>query len=176
MSTFQRIEKIIVSLIIFACALLIIIDPKDGYSLVAIIMSISLLSIAIKTLIYYFSMAIHMVGGRVILYEGIILLDLGLFTTIVANMPRTMIYIYLMLSYLITGIFKLLGALDAKRIGARWKLKLHNAVFHLVVAILCIIFHATDEAIAYVYCAGLIHSAITGIIDACKKHALVYIQ
>ena len=44
-----------------------------------LILGVALLSSGIKQFIYFFSMGIHMIGGKMILYRALITLDLSFF-------------------------------------------------------------------------------------------------
>ena len=80
MTKMQRVKQVLSALLMMGCCFILIKEPELGYAIVAMILSVSLLLYAIRCLIYYFTMARHMVGGRSVLYTGIILLDLAVFT------------------------------------------------------------------------------------------------
>ena len=80
MTAFRRIKEIIHGLILLGCAAGMLAYPSDGYTLVIYLLGISLTLYGLGTLIYYFQMARFMVGGRTMLYIGIIAFDFGMFT------------------------------------------------------------------------------------------------
>ena len=183
MSSGQRIKNILIGALIILGAVILIIFPEDGILITAAILSLSLFFYGIKTLIYYLTMARHMVGGRIMLYLGIIVLDLGMFTMMLTNIPRDQdnekmyIALYLVVVYAFSGAIDILRALEAKKYSApSWKFSLISGVINVVVAILCIVFIGSSDMIVYLYCAGLIYSAIVRIVTAFRKTAIVYIQ
>ncbi len=177
MSSGQRIKNILIGIAIILGALILIAFPEEGIILTASILSISLFIYGIKTLIYYVTMARHMVGGRIMLYLAVVVLDLGMFTMMLTNIPKIYIVLYLVVVYAFAGVVSILRALEAKRYQApMWKLSLISGIINVVIAILCIIFMRSTNMIVYLYCAGLIYSAIVRIVTAFRETAIVYIQ
>ena len=177
MSGGQRIKNILIGIAIILGALILIAFPEDGIIITAFFLSLSLIVYGIKTLIYYVTMARHMVGGRIMLYLAVIVLDLGMFTMMLTNIPKIYIVLYLVVVYAFAGVVSILRALEAKRYQApMWKLSLISGIINVVIAILCIIFMRSTNMIVYLYCAGLIYSAIVRIVTAFRETAIVYIQ
>ena len=177
MSSGQRIKNILIGILTILGCLILIIMKDDGLIIVASILSISLFVYGIKMLIYYFSMARHMVGGRIMLYLGIVVLDFGMFTMMLTNIPKIYIVLYLLVIYAFSGVIDILRSLEAKKYESpTWKLSLISGVINIVVAILCVAFIGSTRMIVYFYCAGLIYSAIIRIVTAFRKTAIVYIQ
>ncbi len=177
MSSGQRIKNILIGIAIILGALILIAFPEEGMIITASILSLSLFIYGIKTLIYYVTMARHMVGGRIMLYLAVVVLDLGMFTMMLTNIPKIYIVLYLVVVYAFAGVVSILRALEAKRYQApMWKLSLISGIINVVIAILCIIFMRSTNMIVYLYCAGLIYSAIVRIVTAFRETAIVYIQ
>lgn len=177
MSGGQRIKNILIGIAIILGALILIAFPEDGIIITASILSLSLFIYGIKTLIYYVTMARHMVGGRIMLYLAVVVLDLGMFTMMLTNIPKIYIVLYLVVVYAFAGVVSILRALEAKRYQApMWKLSPISGIINVVIAILCIIFMRSTNMIVYLYCAGLIYSAIVRIVTAFRETAIVYIQ
>lgn len=177
MSGGQRIKNILIGIAIILGALILIAFPEEGIIITASILSLSLFIYGIKTLIYYVTMARHMVGGRIMLYLAVVVLDLGMFTMMLTNIPKIYIVLYLVVVYAFAGVVSILRALEAKRYQApMWKLSLISGIINVVIAILCIIFMRSTNMIVYLYCAGLIYSAIVRIVTAFRETAIVYIQ
>lgn len=96
MTVYQRIRKILFSLIMFAVALFFFINPSDdAYRIVVGILSIGLAIAGIKDIVFYFRMARHMVGGKMILIQGVIILDFAIITGSFTNVPKIYILLYL---------------------------------------------------------------------------------
>ena len=177
MSSGQRIKNVLIGIAIILGALILIAFPEEGIIITASILSLSLFIYGIKTLIYYVTMARHMVGGRIMLYLAVVVLDLGMFTMMLTNIPKIYIVLYLVVVYAFAGVVSILRALEAKRYQApMWKLSLISGIINVVIAILCIIFMRSTNMIVYLYCAGLIYSAIVRIVTAFRETAIVYIQ
>ena len=149
----------------------------SGGIITASILSLSLFVYGIKTLIYYITMTRHMVGGRIMLYLAVVVLDLGMFTMMLTNIPKMYIALYLVVVYAFSGAIDILRALEAKKYQApSWRFSLISGIINVVIAILCIVFIGSTNMIVYLYSAGLIYSAIARIITAFRKTAIVYIQ
>ena len=177
MSSGQKIKNILIGVLIILGAVILIAVPKEGLIITAGILSLSLFIYGIKTLIYYFTMARHMVGGRVMLYLAVVVLDLGMFTVILTGIPKIYIVLYLVVIYAFAGVIDILRALEAKKYQSpSWRFILVSGVINVVIAILCIVFVGSTRMIVYLYCAGLIYSAIVRIVTAFRKTAIVYIQ
>lgn len=180
MSKLQRIKDIAIGvfMIIYAVALLIV--PEDAYDTVAALISLLMMAYGVKLLYYYFTMARHMVGGKSILYQAIIVLDAALFTGAMVSMESFVIIAYLFGIYAFTGAVDILRSIEAKNNGARsWKLKFVTGavtvIFALVMVVLALIFKNT-MILVYGYCISLTYSGVMRIVSACRKTAMVYIQ
>ena len=177
MSGGQRIKNVLIGVLIILGAVILIAFPEEGIIITASILSLSLFVYGIKTLIYYITMTRHMVGGRIMLYLAVVVLDLGMFTMMLTNIPKMYIALYLVVVYAFSGAIDIMRALEAKKYQApSWRLSLTSGIISVVIAILCIVFIGSTNMIVYLYSAGLIYSAIARIITAFRKTAIVYIQ
>ena len=177
MSGGQRIKNVLIGILIILGAVILIAFPEEGIIITASILSLSLFVYGIKTLIYYITMTRHMVGGRIMLYLAVVVLDLGMFTMMLTNIPKMYIALYLVVVYAFSGAIDIMRALEAKKYQApSWRLSLTSGIISVVIAILCIVFIGSTNMIVYLYSAGLIYSAIARIITAFRKTAIVYIQ
>ena len=177
MSGGQRIKNLLIGILIILGAVILIAFPEEGIIITASILSLSLFVYGIKTLIYYITMTRHMVGGRIMLYLAVVVLDLGMFTMMLTNIPKMYIALYLVVVYAFSGAIDILRALEAKKYQApSWRFSLISGIISVVIAILCIVFIGSTNMIVYLYSAGLIYSAIARIVTAFRKTAIVYIQ
>ncbi|MBR6915868.1 MAG: hypothetical protein IKN36_05875, partial [Clostridia bacterium] len=82
MSKFQRISVILLGLLQLLAAALIFALPgtENGLLVILLILSFTFAASGVKDIVRYFSMARFMVGGRLILFRGVVMLDFGLFT------------------------------------------------------------------------------------------------
>ena len=177
MTKIQRFENVILGLLMIVCAGIMVLMPDMGYYVVALILSISLLIFGIRFLFYYLFMARFMVGGKINLYIGIIIVDLGLVTMLHTGIPKAYVVAYLVGLNLFTAAVDMLAAIDAKRLGAdSWRLKYFGGMISAVLAIACLVNIKNTDMMVYIYSFGMVYSAVIRIITAFKKSAIVYIQ
>jgi len=180
MTKIQRIRNVAAALLMLLCCFVLISDPENGFYFVALILMVSMLVYAVRCLLFYFTMARHMVGGRSMLYKGIIVLDLSIFTLSMVDDPQFFIVLYLLVIHAFAGVLDILRALEARRYQApAWRRSLVSGVGNLVIADLAlvngIIFHSTKDLV-YIYAACLFYSACVQLVTAFRKTAIVYIQ
>ena len=156
-------------------ALLIFLMTEDGYKLITLMIWVSLTLSALRQLVYYFSMARHMVGGRLVLYKAIIFLDLALFTRAVIRIPRAYVLIYLSVLFGFAGLVDVLHSLESRRVGGSWRFNLSHGILNIILAGICLVFIRTGRLVEVIYGISLISSAILRIISATRRTAVVYI-
>ena len=153
------------------------IEPPDALTIILIFLAFGLAIKAIREIIYYFSMARHMVGGKMILFQGVVVLDFALFTASLANIPKAYGLLYLVGIHAFSGVVEILRAMEARRtVEGPWKLKFVHGVIDFLLAALCLIFIRDIGVAVAVYCVGLVYSAIVRIIIALRKTAFVLIE
>lgn len=179
MTLMQRIQKILGALIMVLCAVLIVILDDDGFIVIAVILFVSLVTSGVRSLYFYFTMARHMVDGRGMLYRGLILLDLGIFSFTVLDDPRLLIVLYLLAANAFSGIVDILRALEARKLQApSWQLSLASGVVSIALALAALFFGFVTknmQVLIGIYIAGLLWSALLNLISAFRKTAIVYI-
>lgn len=176
MSKTRRIFTIIKSLILLLLAAAILIDPESGYMILLLIMELWLLFSGIKQMIYYFSMAKYKVGGLTTLYKSILIIDVSLLFLGMNNAPRKLIMIVLAFSLAFNGVVYIMKAMKSKKLeSATWKSQLIRGILMFLVAIVCIIFINSTRIAAVVYGLSLIAVAVSDIIDATRRTAIIYI-
>lgn len=178
MTKVQRIVSVIIGIISIGLAIFLIKNRKEGAVYTMAILGAGLIAAGIRQVIYYFTMARFMVGGRLSLYKGLVILDLGLFTiTIIDNLPNTYMIIYLVVVHGFTGLVEVLRAFEERGYGnKRWKLKMAHGIVDLGMAVLCLVLIRNLSIAVIVYSIGLIYSSILRIITAFSKTTIVYIQ
>ena len=178
MGKIQRVRNVAEGILLLVMSIVIMILPAEiGFQLAAIVLSVSLFLRGVGMLVYYFTMARNMVGGKLLLYVGIIILDFGMFTITLTDVPHIYLMLYLLATHGFGGVIDILRTLEAKRLESpSWKLNMSQGIVNLAVAVLCIFFLNMTKVLVYLYCAGLIYSAIVRIISAFRKTAIVYIQ
>lgn len=180
MNKMQRIRDVLLGLIMILGSLVMALVPGDGLKIALGILGISLFVMGIRYIVYYRTMARHMIGGRSILIIGVILLDFSLLTASMQNVPLAYIVVYLLGIYAFSGVIDILGAFEAKGYGATsWRFKLATGIINVLIALaalLCGLILRSHDDVVYIYCAGLFYSGLTRIITAFRKTAIVYIQ
>ncbi len=178
MTVYQRIKKILFSLCMFAVALFFIINPSDeAYSVVVAILSIGLAIAGIKDIVFYFTMARHMVGGKMILIQGVIIFDFAIITGSLANVPKIYILLYLIGVHAFSGVIEIMRAMEARRtVDGPWKIKFSHGIVNLILAIACLIFIRQSNTALIIYSLGLMYSAVVRLFDAFRKKAFVVIE
>ena len=176
MGTLRRIGNVLLGLLMIFCSLFLVLIPESGYSFVMMVLVFSLVCRGLVYIFFYFFMARHMVGGRMILYTGVITLDLGIFAGTLVEVPKLYIILYLVGCHAVSGIVDILRALEAKRIEAPWKLNMLSGLGNMFFAFLCILFVRSETIVGYVYAVGLFSSACLKIASAFQKTAIVYVQ
>lgn len=177
MSKLQRATNIATGILMIICAVLMALHPKAGYVIVILFMCITLTLAGIRMIIYYFTMARHMVGGMSILYRGIILYDFGLLSGTLIGASQVYILLYLVGVHLFSGAVDIMRTLEARHYeGASWRLRLSHGIMNILIAVACLVFIRSTDVAVYIYCFGLIYSAIMRIVTAFRRTAIVYIQ
>ncbi|MBR4394417.1 MAG: hypothetical protein IKT07_10415 [Oscillospiraceae bacterium] len=177
MSTGQRFTHVLTGLAMIALGVLMMLEPEDCVVIAAGLLSISLTVRGIRYLVYYFTMARHMVGGKLMLYVSIISLDLGLFTATLLDTPRFYIFLYLIAAYAFSGVINLLRGLEARNYGgAAWKHSIIHGGVCILIALASVVFIRSADVLVVFYSAGLIYSALIRIATAFRRTAIVYIQ
>ena len=158
------------------CGLLLY-DPKSNFLLITLIISCVLLIEALRMLWYYFTTAKLMVGGKQILYQGVIFLDLALFSFSLSDVPLIYIILYLIAVNAVAGVVDIGLAVQAHSAGAPiWKLRFSAGFIELCLALICLGNINNINIVTYVYVISLAYTAIVKIVSALRKNEVVYIQ
>ena len=176
MSSIQRILRVLSGVLMILGALFLMALPDIGYVLIMLILSITLIVMGIRSLAYYFSMARFAVGGKMVLFLGVIELDLGVFIGTLYSLPRFYILLFLVASFAVSGVISIVRGLEAKKYGSpAWKWKIVSGAVNLTFVVLCTIFMNSNAVLITIYGIGLIISGIGRIVDSFRRTAIVYI-
>lgn len=177
MNSGKRITNVIIGVVMLLMGAVLILAPSEGLPFVALILSVSLVVYGVRMLVYYVTMARHMVGGRLMLYIAVIVLDFGVFVWTLSDIPKIYIVLYMVAIHAFSGAIDIMRGIEAKRYHASsWKLSFISGAVNIAVAILSIVFIRSVNVIVILYALGLIYSAITRIISAFRRTAIVYIR
>ena len=179
MTLAQRIGKIIGALLTVLCAWVVYRMGEDGFLLVSLLLSISLIIYGARNIIFYFTMARHMVDGRNTLYIGVIAMDFGIFTMSASENKGLFIVVYLLAAHAVSGVVSILRAMEARRLDAPlWRLNLAEGIANLGIAGAAVLFGVilgNMRNLTLIYVAGLLYSALLRLISVFRKTAIVYI-
>ena len=176
MSKKQRVLAVFRGLASILCGAIFLTNMNDSYPLLMLLVSCSLLIYGIQQLAYYFTMARHMVGGRMLFYRGMILLDFGIFTGSMADIPPAYITLYLLFGHAMSGVYEVFGALEGKRQASPgWKLKFGQGVLNMAIAIGCLFFIRKPTLLSILYGTGLIYSGLSRIVAAFRRTAIPFL-
>lgn len=176
MNKAQRIRDVVLALLTIAGSVAMMLIPDVGYYVMLVFLSISLIVAGLQKIVYYFTMARHMVGGASVFYTGIVLYDLGLLSWSVSNIPAVYIMLYLFAVHFFSGLVSILRAREAKLLDAEsWKIPLASGIADVMVAVLCMVFMGSMRTAVYLYGAGLIYSAILRLVSALRRTDIIYI-
>ncbi len=178
MTVYQRIKKILFSLCMFSVGFFFILNPSDeAYMIVVGILSVGLTMAGVKDIIFYFTMARHMVGGKMILIQGVIIFDFAIITGSLADVPKIYILLYLIGIHAFSGVVEILRAMEARRtVAGPWKMKFFHGVVNFILAIACLIFIRQSNTALIIYSLGLMYSAVVRLFDAFGKTAFVVVE
>lgn len=176
MTNFQRVKEILKGIVILLCSYLMVRLPTYGFYIIALILCVTMLVRGLSSLIYYITMARHMVGGKLQLYKGIIMIDIGLFFLNVDNMPELFLVIYLLISNLISGVIDVMRAMEARRLeSGSWKLNMATGLISMISGLACAFCLGRQNVLVYIYAAGLFYTGCLHIAAAFRRSAIVYI-
>ncbi|SEK24618.1 Short repeat of unknown function [Butyrivibrio sp. ob235] len=170
MTRVQKIKSFIFSIFMIIAAVALILYPEHAYSYIVLILGVGLLFYGINTLIYFFTMARHMIGGKYMLYKGVIFTDFGYLTCTLNNIPRIYVILYLAILHSFTGLVEILRALENRSHGGAFKLKLAHGIYDMILAACCIIFIKETHTVVIIYSVGLIYSALFRFVGALRKN------
>lgn len=177
MSKTRRVWNIIGAVFEIITALLLMLVPDLAFEFIAIIIAFILLIYGIKYIVYYLTHAQHMIGGKWLLLVGLILFDMSVFLTILDNVTQPILIIYIVVVHFVAAIVNFARAVSNKGDGnPGWTIDLAQGIGNFAQVVLCLVFIKWFEVPVFIYCSGLIYSAILTIIASCKRTAIIYVQ
>lgn len=177
MSKFQRVQNIAIGLSMLVGAGILLVDSQDGCLFIMYFLALSLMGKGISELLYYITMARFMVGGKLILFIGVVLTDIGFFTLSLADESKLFVMLYLLGFHAFAGLVNILRSLEALRYkSAHWRINMAQGVVSILMLLTSLFFSHDENILAYLYSAGLIYSACLRIASAFRRSAVVFIQ
>lgn len=177
MNHWQRIKSIVSGLFMLLAVLVILISDEGVTAWIVLALAYTLILKGLNMLLYYFTMARHMVGGLASLLAGVLLIDFGVLSVSFSDEPLSYMFLYLAGWNAFSGLIALLRALEARRNGGRsWKFNTLYGVINISVALACLVYRDKPEILCQVYCLGLGYSGIVRIVNGFRRTEIVYIQ
>ena len=176
-SIIRNIKDILIGVLMAAVSIMLLFSNTGfEYMVVALILAVALIVRGIRCLIFYFTMAKHMVGGKKQLYRGILLLDIGGFTSSLYIMHPGYLMFYLVIIYTFNGVIDIARAIEAKKYQASWRLKLVSGIINMAIGMVCFNFLQQIDLAVLFFSLWILYSAVMRIVFAFRKKAIVYIQ
>ena len=179
MTLMQRVGKILGALLMILGALFVLLTGENGFRLIALFLSAALVFQGLRSLLFYATMARHMVDGRISLYKGLILLDLGIFSFTVLDGAPVFIVLYILGINAFSGVVDILRALEARKLQSpSWRMNLAAGIVSIVFALAAGISGLVMkdmEVTTVIFVIGVLWSAAAKLISAFCRTAIVYI-
>lgn len=177
MNSFQRLRKMIAGFLIVLCGAIFLLIPDQAYILVAVILAAVLAVRGLKDIIFYFSSARYMVGGKVILFQGVIMLDLAMLAGSLTSLPGPMVLLYLIIAHAFSGVVEILRAKESqKAVNGSWKLKFSHGVINILLALICLVMIQNANIPVLIFGSSLIYSGVMRVIDAFRRTTFILIE
>ena len=179
MSKLQRTGAILLGLLMVAAAVLIFALPgtENGLLIILLILGFMFAASGVKDIVRFFSTARFMVGGRLILFRGVIMLDFGLFSLSLYDASSLIVSLYLIGIFVFYGVVDILMAREAKRLSSsRWKLRMLSGAVKVLLGIACLVFIKNESILEIFFGVNLCYSGLDRIVYAFRKTEAAYIQ
>ena len=176
MDRVQRVGNAIFGTLLAASGILLIFSPRLGLPIVALALGVALISYGIRKLVFFFTMARHMVGGMTLLFVGIIALDMGAFALTLIDDPRISIVLFLIGYNGFLALVNAVRAMERRKLEMSWKPSLVRAVVNLLLALACLVFIGWQDVLIVILCVSLFYLAATRLSDAFHRTDIIYIQ
>lgn len=177
MSRTKRVWNIIGAVFMIQSAFFLMLIPEAAFLVISAFVGLLLVFYGIKYLVYYLTHAQHMVGGKWFLLLGLLMLDMGVFATLISDQTQIIMIIYVVAAHFVAAVINFARAFsNRKDNNPGWKIDLAQGIGNITQVVLCLVFIKHIEVPVFIYCAGVIYSAILKIIASCKRTAIVYVQ
>ena len=98
----RRVFNVLTGLFVILFGLFMFSGQDQAYKAMLFFLEVAMILRGVRLLVYYNSMARHMVGGKIILYEGIFFLDVGLLFVNIDDLPWMYVMMYLVIGLAIS--------------------------------------------------------------------------
>lgn len=173
----RRVFYVISGLLTIFFGVLMHISFGEEYLLVLRILELMLFIRGIRLMIYYTTMARHMVSGKVILYEALFFLDLAFFTMNLDDVPQMYAMLYLVAGLALSGAIDILRTSEIRRLeSGHWKYQIFTGSVKLTISVFCLLSLNSPRTLVNLYSLGLVHSGAARIAAGVRRGAIVYID
>ena len=176
MTKMQRVKEVATGVIMILAGILFCLTPHESYPIITTVLSLGMIIRGVSLLLFYFRMARYMVDGRSLLYQAVIMIDLGLFTGALTQVPLIYVMLYLIAIHIFTGAIDILRANESRKLGSHWKLTLVTGIINILLAIACLVFIRVTSLAVMIYAVGVIYAGVMRIITAFRQTTMVYVQ
>lgn len=176
MTIWQKIENVMLAVSMILMGIVLLVFGEKAYMAIIGVFALSMEIMGIRKLWYYFSMARYMVGGRNILFIGILFFDFGVLTGSLVWVPKIYVLMYLAGTLAFSGLVNLVGANESRRIQSSWKLKTFQGVVKLIFAVSCLIFMGSGARVVNICAIGFILSAVMSIANTFRRQQVITID
>lgn len=176
MTKWQKLRNILLAASMILIGVAMLVFGEKTYMGIIGIFSLTLEIMGLHMLWFYFRMARHMVGGRNILFRGILFFDFGIFTGSLVWVPRAYVLMYLAGTLAFSGVVNLLGATESRRIQSSWRFKTFQGVVKILFSIICLIFMRSGARVVYICAVGFIFSAVMNIANTFRRQQVITID
>ena len=177
MSKSRRVWNIFYAIFAIQGALFLMLVPEIAFIILAIGVGLDLTYYGLKYLIYYLTHAQHMIGGKRIMLIGLLMLDMGVFATVLYDQAQAIVIIYVVAGHLVAAGLNFVRAFGNKRDkNPGWKIDLAQGIGNFAQVVLCLVFIKNVGIPVYIYCIGVIYQSVLKIITSFKRTAIVYVQ
>ena len=173
----RRVFNVLTGLFVILFGLFMFSGQNRAYTAMLFFLEFALIIRGVRLLVYYNSMARHMVGGKIILYEGIFFLDLGLLFVSIDDLPWMYVMLYLVIGLAISGVVDLLRANEIRLLeSGHWKYHAFTGIVKILATVISFASFKYPFILVGVYSFGVVHSGAAKIISAVRPGAIVYIE
>lgn len=180
MGKFRRVLNVLAGIGMLLMGVIIIVtETEQSLKIVLLLIQFGMTIRGLNAVFYYLNMARFMVGGKNVLYRGMIYLDLGVLAGSLFDHAITYTVVYIALLQAFSGLISVLRANESRKIGGHWRLKMLYGATGILLAAAVVISGAVYKSpliTTYIYGAGLVYSAILRVINAFRRTEIVYIQ
>lgn len=176
MTIWQKLKNVLSAVLMILIGIVMLLFGEKAYMVIISVFSLTLEIMGLRMLVFYFSMARYMVGGRNILFRGILFLDFGIFTGSLVWVPKGYILMYLAGTLAFSGVVNLIGANEARIIQCSWKFKTFQGIVKILFAISCLIFMRSEVRVVDICAIGFIFSAITSVANTFRHQQVITID